>query len=45
MGPYKSPYKKLGTHRDYLIPKLGNRMEVYAKKLRELYLSEVTIPD
>jgi hypothetical protein len=39
-GPPPGVNKVYGVHRDVAIPKLAPRIEIYAKKLRELYLRE-----
>jgi len=44
MGTPHGLNKTYGTHRDNLIPKLEPRMNLYARKLREIYLREGTIP-
>lgn len=33
------------AHRNYVYPKLHNTMEVFAKKMRELYVREGTMPE
>lgn len=37
--------KVVGAHRDAVIPKLEPRMEVFARKLREIYIKEGVISD
>ena len=37
--------KVVGAHRDTAIPKLEGRMEHFAKRLRDFYIREGTIPD
>jgi hypothetical protein len=34
-GPPAGVEKMHNSHRDYIIPKLGSRMEFFAKKMRE----------
>ena len=34
-----------GAHRDVAIPKLEPRIEIYAKKLRDMYLREGSISE
>lgn len=45
LGPppgYKTFY---GAHRDFAIPKLEPRIEVFAKKLRDYYIREGVLPE
>ena len=44
-GPPLGINKFHGGHRDTAIPKLAPRIELYAKKLRDLYLREGTLPE
>lgn len=44
MGAPPGVNKVLGTHRDTMIDKLEPRMNVYAQKLRDIYIREGTIP-
>ena len=44
MGPPAGINKTTGTHRDNIINKLEPRMNLYARKLREMYFREGTIP-
>lgn len=43
-GPPKGMTKMKGTHRDYIYPKLANKTEVLAKRMREQYVREGTLP-
>ena len=43
-GPPKGSEKKMGVHRDYLIPKLASATEFYAKRMRQMYHREARIP-
>lgn len=44
MGPPPGANKMQNAHRDLIIPKLEPRIQLYAKKMRELYHKEGTIP-
>ena len=44
-GPPPGIEKMHNSHRAYIIPKLGSRMEFYAKKMREQYIREAIYPD
>ena len=44
-GPPAGVEKMHNSHRDYMIPKLGSRMEFFAKKMREQYIREAIYPD
>jgi hypothetical protein len=43
MGPPPGPTKTFSAHRDVAIEKLGPRINIYARKLREMYFREGTI--
>ena len=43
MGPPPGPSKTSSAHRDVAIEKLAPRINVYARKLREMYFREGTI--
>ena len=45
LGPYPHRNKSKGAHRDFVIPKLQGRLEVYAKKIREYYINESVIAE
>jgi len=44
-GPPSGIEKIHGAHRDYVAPKIGTRMEMVAKKMREQYIREAIYPD
>ena len=45
-GPPKGMHNKLsGVHRDVALHKLAPRIEVYSKKLRDIYLREGSISE
>ena len=44
-GPPAGIEKMHNAHREYIIPKLGSRMEFFAKKMREQYIREAIYPD
>lgn len=44
-GPPAGIEKMHNSHRAYVIPKLGSRMEFFAKKMREQYIREAIYPD
>lgn len=44
MGPPPGLEKTQNTHRENLVHKLEPRIELYARKLREMYFREGTIP-
>ena len=44
MGTPSGINKTIGAHRDDIIHKLEPRMNLYARKLREMYFREGTIP-
>lgn len=44
MGTPQGINKTFGAHRDDIIHKLEPRMNLYARKLREMYFREGTIP-
>lgn len=44
-GPPAGVTKLENAHRDYVYPKLANTTEVFAKKMRELYVREGTLPE
>lgn len=43
LGPPPGINKTYNAHRDVCIPKLAPRIEIYAKKLREMYIREGTL--
>ena len=45
MGPPVGINKTHGAHRDAVIPKAQARMDMYAKKLREMYIKEGVLPE
>ncbi len=44
-GPPSGIEKMHNSHRDYVLPKIGSRMEFFAKKMREQYVREAIYPD
>ena len=44
MGPPPGANKIMNTHREAILPKLEPRIELYARKMREMYFREGTIP-
>jgi len=44
-GPPSGIEKRHNSHRDYVAPKIGSRMEFAAKKMREQYIREAIYPD
>lgn len=44
MGPIPGANKVHQSHRDLILPKLQPRIQVYARKMREMYFREGTIP-
>lgn len=44
MGPTSNPKKTRGAHRADMIHKLQPRIDIYARKLREMYHREGTVP-
>lgn len=45
MGPPAGANKTSGAHRSVVIPKIANRIDIYAKKLREYYFREGIVQD
>eukprot|EP00352_Strombidinopsis_acuminata_P006560 CAMPEP_0176374920 /NCGR_PEP_ID=MMETSP0126-20121128/27125_1 /TAXON_ID=141414 ORGANISM="Strombidinopsis acuminatum, Strain SPMC142" /NCGR_SAMPLE_ID=MMETSP0126 /ASSEMBLY_ACC=CAM_ASM_000229 /LENGTH=134 /DNA_ID=CAMNT_0017735749 /DNA_START=52 /DNA_END=453 /DNA_ORIENTATION=+ len=45
LGGVPNANKTHNAHREALLPKLEPRFDAYAKKLRDLYLREATIPN
>lgn len=43
-GPPEGMNKPIGAHRNRIIHKLEPRMQLYARKLRQMYFREGTIP-
>lgn len=44
MGPPPGANKTQNAHRDLILPKLEPRINMYARKMREMYHKEGTIP-
>jgi len=44
-GPPHGVEKLHNSHRNYIMPKIGQRMDMVAKKLREAYMREGVYPD
>jgi hypothetical protein len=44
-GPPSGLAKRHQSHRDYILPKAGQKMELVAKKFREQYIREAIYPD
>ena len=44
-GPPAGAEKFHNAHRDYVLPKLGSRMQFLGKKIREQYHREVYFPE
>ena len=44
-GPPAGVEKMHNSHRAYVYPKIGSKMEFFAKKMREQYMREAVYPD
>ena len=45
LGPPPGANKTYGAHRDGVVPKLEPRIEIFAKKLRDVYINQGVIRD